>query len=214
MDSKAKIIAAAIEIFAEKGKHGAHMEEIASRAKINKAMPYYFFTTKDNLYREVLSHIFLKVHHDILEGVEAVARTTDDPVEILKAIVNSHFDAYADQMNYTKILLEGFAAEPLEVKKVIEQLKQNEEIKEKHGPEQMYKFLEAGVASGVFRNISPRQVLISIIGMNMVYFASRPISQTMLDGDFQDEKEFLKERKESIIDLLLYGIMNKNEIPS
>ncbi|MCK4966429.1 helix-turn-helix transcriptional regulator, partial [bacterium] len=38
--TKEKIIQAAVEVFAEKGKHGARMEEIAGRAGVNKSMLY------------------------------------------------------------------------------------------------------------------------------------------------------------------------------
>ena len=57
MKSRDRIINAAIPVFASKGSHGAHMEEIANTAHINKAMIYYIFHSKDDLYFEVLKHI-------------------------------------------------------------------------------------------------------------------------------------------------------------
>ena len=63
MKSRDKILQAAIPVFAGKGRHGAHMEEIAAHARINKAMIYYIFHSKDELYFEVLKHILTQAWH-------------------------------------------------------------------------------------------------------------------------------------------------------
>jgi TetR/AcrR family transcriptional regulator len=209
-NSREKIIAAAVEIFAEKGRHGARMEEIAEKANINKAMLYYFYSTRENLFHEVLSQVSLDIFKRVIEGLEETVRQTDDPIEILKAIVKNHFDAYSYNKHYTKIFLETFVTDPLEVEKVLKSMKETDLVeKHRQGPEKMVQFLENGIGKGIFRNVNPKQIMISIIGMNMVYFAAQPISQMMLHRDVKDEKEFLKERQESIVDLLLYGIMNQ-----
>lgn len=56
--SHAAIFAAAAEEFAERGFDGAGVDRIAHRAKVNKAMLYYHFTSKRQLYLEVLRHMF------------------------------------------------------------------------------------------------------------------------------------------------------------
>jgi hypothetical protein len=77
------------------------------------------------------------------------------------------------------------------------------------GPRKFIDFFEKGIEKGTFRPIDPKQIMISIIGMNMIYFSAKPIAQVLLEVDVKDEKKFLEERQNSIIDLLLYGIMNK-----
>src|ERR1700676_5136854 len=49
-----RIVAAAEQIFAEQGLAGARMDEIARAAKVNKALLYYYFRSKEELYRFVL----------------------------------------------------------------------------------------------------------------------------------------------------------------
>src|ERR1700740_3542522 len=49
-----RIVATAEEIFAEQGLAGARMDEIARAAKVNKALLYYYFRSKEELYRFVL----------------------------------------------------------------------------------------------------------------------------------------------------------------
>jgi AcrR family transcriptional regulator len=56
--SHAAIFAAAADEFAERGFDGAGVDRIAHRAKVNKAMLYYHFGNKRQLYLEVLRHMF------------------------------------------------------------------------------------------------------------------------------------------------------------
>jgi len=45
-----KILKAALVEFAEYGLAGARVDRISKRAGVNKAMLYYHFSSKDNLY--------------------------------------------------------------------------------------------------------------------------------------------------------------------
>src|SRR5260370_40941399 len=50
-----RIVATAEGIFAEQGLAGARMDEIARAAKVNKALLYYYFPSKEDLHRVVLA---------------------------------------------------------------------------------------------------------------------------------------------------------------
>jgi len=52
--TKAKILAAAVREFSAKGISGARVDAIAARARVNKRMLYYYFESKDGLFREIL----------------------------------------------------------------------------------------------------------------------------------------------------------------
>ena len=58
LDSRERILRAALSEFAEVGYDAARVDQIALRAKINKAMLYYHFGTKDELYVEAVRHHF------------------------------------------------------------------------------------------------------------------------------------------------------------
>jgi AcrR family transcriptional regulator len=57
-DSHAAILQAAALEFAEHGFDAARVDRIAARARLNKAMIYYHFGSKDALYVEVLQGVF------------------------------------------------------------------------------------------------------------------------------------------------------------
>jgi TetR/AcrR family transcriptional regulator len=52
--TKARILAAALREFSAKGISGARVDAIAARAKVNKRMLYYYFESKEGLFREIL----------------------------------------------------------------------------------------------------------------------------------------------------------------
>lgn len=52
--TKARILAAARREFSAKGIAGARVDAIAARARVNKRMLYYYFDSKEGLFREIL----------------------------------------------------------------------------------------------------------------------------------------------------------------
>lgn len=52
--TKRKILAAALQEFAALGIDGARVDKIAARAGVNKQLLYYYFGSKDGLFRAVL----------------------------------------------------------------------------------------------------------------------------------------------------------------
>lgn len=214
MSSREKIIAAAIEVFAEKGKHGARMEEIAHRAKINKAMLYYFYNTKENIYRAVLAHILQGIQDSIDKKLATRNYTGRSHAEVIREFVSEHIQAVSQDLNSNRILLEATAASPDDLHAAIHSVRDEACAKGKCPDDnsKLLAFLSDGVSKKILRKIDPKQLLISIIGMNIIYFIAKPISQHILDWDVKDEKKFLKERQESIIDLVLYGIMEKRNV--
>ncbi len=56
--SRERLFAAAAREFAARGFAGASVDRIATAARLNKAMIYYHFGSKANLYREILRDMF------------------------------------------------------------------------------------------------------------------------------------------------------------
>jgi len=68
-----KILDAATEVFSEKGFYGARVDEIANRAKVNKAMLYYYFENKEKLLEELIK----KYREESGKIVENLIKNTD-----------------------------------------------------------------------------------------------------------------------------------------
>ncbi|MGB4269998.1 MAG: TetR/AcrR family transcriptional regulator [Spirochaetota bacterium] len=95
------ILKAAKQEFADKGFSGARMNAIAKRANVNQALIHYYFSSKENLYREVLQHLF---HHEESSVIEAYFEGDAlTPPEALYAaiyiLVYLHHDAIDQETN-------------------------------------------------------------------------------------------------------------------
>lgn len=86
-DSRQRILAAAATEFAARGYAGAGIDRIARRARLNKAMIYYHFTSKQALYRAILREMFLAVGTR-LRAVGASDRSSDEKLAgFLRAVL-------------------------------------------------------------------------------------------------------------------------------
>ncbi len=208
MTSRERILNAAIPVFARKGRFGAHMEDIAALAHINKAMIYYIFHSKDELYLEVLKLVLAEANRlnsifnlDELNG-------ENDYVKLLRNYISVQISFFAENTYYTKIIVDAISSGAEEIPIAVKYYRDsNSGIQP---PEQLRVLIEKGKSEKIFRNIDTDQFIISIIGMVMIYFFSGNLSE-FLNISIKDEKKFLEERKESIIDLILNSILIKNK---
>ena len=60
-DSRTRILDAALREFAAHGLAGARTDRIAQSAGVNKALLYYYFDSKENLYVAALEMISAKI---------------------------------------------------------------------------------------------------------------------------------------------------------
>ena len=92
VSSRESILDASTEVFMEVGFSGARVDEIARRAKANKAMIYYHFGSKQDLYRAVLLRLF----GDVLKEIARLKASVAPPREKLQALytrIAAHFEA-------------------------------------------------------------------------------------------------------------------------
>lgn len=204
MNAKDRIIAAAVDVFSEKGKYGARMEEIAAKARMNKAMLYYYFSTKENLYREVLALVLAGFFEHITAKMEGLDSFAAQPAKGIALFAETHLSAFTMNPKHTRIYLEAVINEPQDITKVLK-----EKMSGCRHPSKMEALFKEAIKNKQFRKVDPRQVIMSIVGMNLIYLAARPIAQTMLGLATDDEQAFLRERGKSIVDLVLNGIIER-----
>ena len=80
-----RILKTSRKIFAEKGFDGARMDEIARRARVNKATIYYHIGDKRTLYGRILKDTFGNIADQLFENDDASCR----PDERLRRFVRT-----------------------------------------------------------------------------------------------------------------------------
>ena len=205
MTSREKILNAAVTVFARKGRNGAHMEEIAAEASINKAMIYYIFHGKDELYQEVIKKVFSDMYAKALPLHEANRSRGLAHREQLVALIDEMFDSFSGNQNFTRILVDAMINGVNEISQAMKHC--NDVYGQDAVKNAFSEIISSGSgAGGSFRSVDADQVGLSVYGMLLIYYFSRPLSD-VLGIAYTDEAAFLEQRKRSIIDLILYGVL-------
>src|SRR5215510_6461232 len=90
-DTRDRIVAAALEAFAERGFEGARTRDIAARAGVNQGLITYHFSSKQELWKAAADRIFALLGEEFgrLEALRDV-----EPVARLRAVAR-HFVRFA-----------------------------------------------------------------------------------------------------------------------
>lgn len=198
--TRQRILEAARQEFTVHGKAGARMERIAATGAVNKAMLYYYYSSKDNLYREVLRSFY----EPAFRGMEKLL-AEDQKVEAkVRRMVGHFIDYYQKNLRFVRLLQRELADGGRDI---LALLGESQEARQGLTPQVLIDFMADGVRQGAFRPLDPRHAVLSMVGMCVVMFMIRPILPVMLGLD-PDQPELFEQRKVQVGDLLLRGILN------
>ena len=86
--TKERILNVAQKIFSEKGFDFVTTQEIANKARVNKAMIHYYFKNKEGLYIEILRKLFNEIASKILD----IFSMNLSPPEKFKLLIYEYVD--------------------------------------------------------------------------------------------------------------------------
>jgi TetR/AcrR family transcriptional regulator len=192
---RTRILSAAEQVFAERGYAGATTREIAERAGIGKRMLFYYFPTKDAVYRAVLERIIV--------GLVAIYQHTRDepgPVGLADGIeALTHFTA------------QNLSAMKVWLREIIDDGPHLRDLTRRHMVP-LYEQAGAGVArnmaSGAFRAGDPMHALIDVGGITLFYFLIAPMLRLVWDRD-PLSPDAVTERARAARDALLHGLAGR-----
>lgn len=193
--TREKVLKAARKEFALHGLAGARVDRIAREASVNKAMLYYHFQSKENLYEAVVKDFFTKISSRVRAHMVKVQSLE----ETLMEIADAHARMMQESPNIIPILLRELA-EPHE------QLL--DWIAHTIGGDGMAQTartrFEEMMKSGYCRSLDVRHTVISFITMSLGYYLLAPVADRV--WNVTDRAAFIEERKRLIVDLFLNGV--------
>ncbi|HEY8524637.1 MAG TPA: TetR/AcrR family transcriptional regulator [Acidimicrobiales bacterium] len=156
---KQEVVAAGAQAFAEIGYDKATFADVARLAGINRASVYYYFSSKEELLREVVKEA---TAHNVA-SVEAIERSSLSPEDKLRRAIEELMASYSRyyphmyvllRMDYRRLNTEGD-----EQTRAVLQLAARYE-------ESFTRIVAEGQASGIFHTVvSARVTAMSILGM-------------------------------------------------
>ncbi len=195
-DTKARILAAAHEVFLEHGTARATTQAIADRAGVNKALIHYYFRTKQTLAREV----FFAAHGQLWPQVFATLADPQLPLaDKIRQVVAVQL-AFVRRRPY----LPGYVISELHAEPDL----LAEAIGRRGRPplEVVQAQIDAGVRAGTMRPMRAEQLITTLISAMLFPFAIRPALEAMQvfgEGGFE---AYLDERERALPDLLIAGM--------
>lgn len=97
--SRQKILAAAFELFAEKGYTQTPVDSIAAKAKVSKGLIYHYFDNKEHILKGVFAR--LKEEGDVLyEGVDSLS-----PEDVLQRMIDISIKYVVHQTKSFRLML-------------------------------------------------------------------------------------------------------------
>lgn len=196
-NTESTILEAAEKIFIEKGYAATRTTEIAKEAGVNHAMLHYYFRTKENLFNK----IFEKKAAQLISFF-IVAFDSDLPFfEKLRYGIGMHFDF----LNRNREL-------PLFILREISHDKERREMVVKgiypYITDFLHKMtsdLQAEKERGTVRDISPLDLLLNIVSLNVFSF----VGVQIFYGNEKDNRvvdDFLERRKQNNAEVIISSI--------
>ena len=195
--SRDALLAAAERIFAEKGLAGARTEQIASEAKVNKAMLHYYFDTKEKLYGAVLENLMQQFRTGVIEPVNA----TKDPAAALFEYVERHITFLARHPNFPRLVQREMMTGGPRIRVLIQNFQ---------GPlsQTLRTKLRAGIRAGEFRKVDVDHAIVTVGGVTAFYFIVAPVIGMILQADPLTPK-MIARRKRSVLDFIRHGLLTE-----
>ncbi|MBE7417066.1 MAG: TetR family transcriptional regulator [Ideonella sp.] len=192
--TRARILAAAKAEFARVGLGGARVDRIAALAGANKRMLYYYFDSKDGLFRAVLE----ATYEHIRESEKALHLDALGPVEAIRRLITFTWDYHLHHPEFLSLLNSANLHRA-------EHVKSSSKVRRMHSPfvAMIGEILERGRKAGVFRSgVDAVQLYISIAALAYFYLGNNYTLSAIFGRDLKAKKA-LEQRLAHMTELVL-----------
>ena len=194
-NTETEILIAAKEIFQQKGMAGARMQEIADKAKINKALLHYYYRSKQLLFEAVFKSAFSLLAPQ------------------LNKVLNDDSDLFEKIRMFTENYVSFVIKHPYLPNFVIQELNKNPEFVQKLRSEKNFPSIEKfklqvsdAINQGIIKPIEAEQLFINIISLNIFPFIGEPLLMALVNVDKESYNIILENRKTEVAEFIINSI--------
>ena len=197
--SRAAILDAAEQLFAEHGYDATSLTQVGAAAGVSRGTPGYFFRSKAELYQAVLDRSFAEVRDAVRAGRARALASNESAETILAGAVTDYFDFLAARPNFVR-LIEREALSGTRLPHGLSHLSAGQEALAAMSAELGLDDSPSGEAA---------QLLLSIISLcwfPMIH--ARTVAPAV--GVRLEDRDEIDRRKRHVIDLVLHGIRGRS----
>lgn len=194
-NTETEILIAAKEIFQQKGMAGARMQEIADKAKINKALLHYYYRSKQLLFEAVFKSAFSLLAPQ------------------LNKVLNDDCDLFEKIRKFTENYVSFVIKHPYLPNFVVQELNKNPEFVQKLRSEKNFPSIEKfklqvsdAINQGIIKPIEAEQLFINIISLNIFPFIGEPLLMALVNVDKESYNKILENRKTEVAEFIINSI--------
>jgi len=191
-----KILAAARQVFLEKGLAGARMQDIADRAEINKAMLHYYFRNKEKLFEM----IFQETVGKLFPRFESILVSDMVFFDKIRSVVSSYIEMILQNPYLPLFVMNEMNKNPeIGIKNLFQSQK----------PGFVKKFSEAvdqQVQKGLIEPINPVHLIMNIFSMCAFPFIAKPMIQLLTGVEEEQFKNLMEQRKILVAEFVINSI--------
>jgi AcrR family transcriptional regulator len=202
-DVRAGLIAAATELFTQRGFDGVGVRDVANAAGVTPAMVSYYFGDKQGLHVAMIESVFQR----LLDRVSALAQhEADEHENPLSSFVRLHITTLAEEPWAPQLILREVlaGAGPLR-ERFIEDFARRMTAA-------IRGLLQEGIDAGRLRaDLDPNLAILSLMGLCVFPFLSHPVSGRLLDIQLDDD--FRDRLIEHTLALFSHGVSAGGEAP-
>ena len=193
-------LAAAEQVFLDKGYAGAKTTEIAKIAGVNHAMLHYYFRTKENLFNKVFEEKATLLANSFMSAFEDNCSLEDK----IRTSIGRHFDFLVENPKLAMFI----------ISEVLVNKERKEKFKRMIVPKLLALYanvqnaIDEEVKKGRIKQVSVVDVILNVVSLNVfTLIATQVVSEdeckSLMEGGM---KEFLIHRRENNINVVIKSL--------
>ena len=198
--ARQKILTAALEAFAAYGFEGARVDRIAHEAGVNKAMIFYYFSSKQNLYRTIIKDALM----DFFPLVQMALSHAVTPDLLFETLPGLYVRYFAQNKNIIKMIARELIHAPHRIAPLIQEV--FEELPDSPS-KTLPKIIKEWHRQGLISESDPVHFIFNVVPLCLFPLIAQPMVEAILDVRLSGNSTFLEQRIQSITNLLKRGML-------
>jgi len=198
--TKEKILSIALKEFAAYGFGGARVERIARQAGVNKAMIFYYYSSKQNLYRIIIKNSLL----ELIPKIQETISVSKNPEQFFENLPKVYIQYFVKNQAVMRMIGFELIQDPGNITSVVRDIFSNI-------PESPLELLKNKISiwyqKGLISEPDPIHLILNILPLCIFSILGTPLVEAILDIKIKNSIDFIDNRINSISNLLKKGML-------